>query len=324
MGCWNGTCGVSNLPITHGTKVRGFILVPNQYGEQKIPLGNGPCYSTDLFVPMSIAIRGEYNDYGAMENIIEDTNTKLILKHINKQIKDGKLKLTEDEGEEPKPFKKIEDLVERICRSDELGFMMVIESIYIAGIEAVEACNDPKYDEDRFLKNTIEDFKIAKKYIGDIVAQQKLKKTLKGLKIKAAAEDDLTSLRMSFLGLSIPKRPNVKKSYIDNVATYFIRSVGNANLIEQDFSLDHGKELVIAKDIPAKMLAGHYNFCCFMSSSRKMWMTQAGQGSQSDEYKVYRLMAEATLKHLEAVKAQHAEDVDLTDPDEKEHFDKIY
>lgn len=324
MGCWNGTCAVSNLPITQGTKVRGFILVPNEYSDEKLPLGSGICYSTDLFTPLSIAIRGEYNDYGAMENIIKDSNTDLILKYINQKIKDGKLKLTERDDEKPKQFKNIEALVEAICRCEEIGFMMVIESIYIAGIEAVEANKTSHYDEDRKLKNIIKDFKIAKKYILETEAKEKLKKGLKNLKIKSADEDDMQSVLRSIMGYVLPKRPDAKHQHSDNTASYFLKSVGQTNFIAEDFSRECGKDLVIAKDIPAKMLAGHYAFCCFMSASRKMWIPQCGQGSQSSEYKIYRIMAEATLKHIEGVKAQHAEDVDLTNPDELEHFNKFY
>lgn len=321
MGCFNGTCGITNLPITVGTKVRGFILVPNHnsYGEKGLPMGSGQCYSTDSFVPLSIGIRGEYDDYGCMENIVEDTNTKLILKHINKQIKDGKLKLTERD-EKPKIFKNIKELLNAICCTNELGFMMVIEDMYIAAIEAVEANRDEQYDQDGMLKNLIEDFKIAKKYLREEDAKNGLKNTLKNFNIKSA-KNDFNLVMASLMRYNIPKRANATRHYAENVATLFVRNIGSYNLIESKFSLENGSALIKAKDIPAKMLAGHYNFHCFMSQARKSWMPQSGQGSQSDEYKVYRLMAEATLKYLKDIKDRHTKDVP---PEDMEYFDKRY
>jgi len=31
MGCWNGTCGISNLPITAGTPIRVVLIVGHDY-----------------------------------------------------------------------------------------------------------------------------------------------------------------------------------------------------------------------------------------------------------------------------------------------------
>ena len=29
MGCWNGTCGISNLPVKYGEKIRAVLIVGN-------------------------------------------------------------------------------------------------------------------------------------------------------------------------------------------------------------------------------------------------------------------------------------------------------
>ena len=85
MGSWNGTCGVSQLPIISGDKVRLFILIPNQIdGIKEEP--NSFVYSTDLFKPIGLPIRASYSDYGAVEDIEEDFNTKIIFNELKSTV----------------------------------------------------------------------------------------------------------------------------------------------------------------------------------------------------------------------------------------------
>ena len=61
MGCWNGTCAVSNLHVTAGTEVAVFMLLENK--EKK-----SFCYGNALYDLCPLPFYGEYNDYGAVEN----------------------------------------------------------------------------------------------------------------------------------------------------------------------------------------------------------------------------------------------------------------
>ena len=60
MGCWNKTCGLSNLHITAGMPVYVFVLEKTESYDH--------CYSTGLFSPLLLPFESEYNDYGAGEN----------------------------------------------------------------------------------------------------------------------------------------------------------------------------------------------------------------------------------------------------------------
>lgn len=60
MGCWNGTCGLSGLPINVGTEV---YIFPIKEGYR-----DSFCYSTALYRPSVLPFRAEYNDYGAGES----------------------------------------------------------------------------------------------------------------------------------------------------------------------------------------------------------------------------------------------------------------
>lgn len=60
MGCWNKTCGLSNLHVTAGTPVYVFVLEKNKDYDH--------CYSTSLFSPLLLPFEADYDDYGSGEN----------------------------------------------------------------------------------------------------------------------------------------------------------------------------------------------------------------------------------------------------------------
>ena len=79
MGCWNATCNVTNLPICVGEKV---VLIP--LAKVKDDCDFNACYPTDVFVPFALPLIGEYDDYGAIENIqTTDENKKHLLNDFN-------------------------------------------------------------------------------------------------------------------------------------------------------------------------------------------------------------------------------------------------
>lgn len=61
MGCWNKTCGLSNLHIGAGTPVYVFLL------EEAFREGDR-CYSTAFCKPLLLPFESTYNDYGGGEN----------------------------------------------------------------------------------------------------------------------------------------------------------------------------------------------------------------------------------------------------------------
>ncbi len=60
MGCWNKTCGLSNLHIRAGDPVYVFVLEDKR--------DDSHCYTTSLYRPLLLPFYSEYNDYGGGEN----------------------------------------------------------------------------------------------------------------------------------------------------------------------------------------------------------------------------------------------------------------
>ena len=78
MGCWNGTCAVSNLHVTAGTEVAVFMLLENK--EKK-----SFCYGNALYDVCPIPFYGKYNDYGAVEEC-EGFGLNLVVEAIRERI----------------------------------------------------------------------------------------------------------------------------------------------------------------------------------------------------------------------------------------------
>jgi len=94
MGCWNGTCMISNLPIISGEKIKLVLL---QEGRSNEPIigQSGYVYSCGLLSPAFLAISGEYNDYGSIENVEEDWNYCFIEKTLKEKF--GEIIVADDE-----------------------------------------------------------------------------------------------------------------------------------------------------------------------------------------------------------------------------------
>ena len=84
MGCWNETCGITQMPICAGDKVRMFFIVKNNYSDDSYDVAHS--YTTDLWKPFGLPIKGTYDEYGRIENIEEDAMSDLLLESIREMI----------------------------------------------------------------------------------------------------------------------------------------------------------------------------------------------------------------------------------------------
>ena len=122
MGCWNGTCLISNLPIYAGDEVVFFALKRRR--DVSTVEGGDHYYSDDIYQPLLYPVVGEYDNYGCIENIKEDFSL------IEEYFKDVELS-------EP-DWDKDNDVFRRIERGYYKGynFAMIHKDIYDALIES--------------------------------------------------------------------------------------------------------------------------------------------------------------------------------------------
>ncbi len=119
MGCWSVNCGISNIAITAGNKC--VIL----------PLKKSTSSETRNWQPATLPIFGEYNDYGGIEDIEEDDNTKFIEEHFGISIDefsvflvDGKFTYDREEATE------VAGRIQNLDEAKEWRFMWIDRQVY--------------------------------------------------------------------------------------------------------------------------------------------------------------------------------------------------
>ena len=75
MGCWNETCGLTNLPIFYGEKTCAVII------EELRPY-NKSCLSAENWCPIGPAIWGDYSGYGYIEDIPDEEEVKSFYRQV--------------------------------------------------------------------------------------------------------------------------------------------------------------------------------------------------------------------------------------------------
>lgn len=292
MGCWNGTCGISQLPILAGQKVKTILMLQSRYHD--VIGGAGVCYSTAYFRPWFLPVTAEYNDYGSIENIEKDWNSDYMLETFRKWLAEGKVRIlgrNEAEINSPdiKKFKTLDDVfdcVERgallykhlgeklnpertawVPEENELriGMFMVLETVFDAMVAETERFS--KLEENSFY------------FEG--TAEEELKFRDAVLKSRKLTEPSELKTMM----YSIP------------IDTFL------GTLVEEHYAFKHYKDILLAPDgvdLDSFMTKLHdlRHIGTAMSYLRKLWMPQTGQGSQSEELSFNKALVASMQKHM--------------------------
>lgn len=117
MGCWNATCGITNLPILYNEEVYTHILVSSV---TKRSSANTRHYHNDVCIPLSFPIIGKYDDYGSISNIQYNITTELMSRYFGcefdellSRIQDDSIKIADDVN-----IKDIKTVGIWMCRKD--------------------------------------------------------------------------------------------------------------------------------------------------------------------------------------------------------------
>jgi hypothetical protein len=287
MGCWNGTCGVSQLPIHHGEKVRLFFLVPNNYKEHP----NTMVHSTALYEPGWYPIRAEYNDYGSVENIVDDWNSRF----VHEALKTRAVVPTEDD---------LESLIDQMERGT---FQILTQRFNISS-------NSPApHVPSLFMVREGIYTKLANTSDEDAWY---MPTTTEGW-------DALIEETMELLVPPPPLPPCVDSVYTeaDKSMVLFLRHFRLFNpdhrlLSKPGMYFDLGYRDLLMNATPAdqrimlQLYAEHIRFSNAMSCLRKTWIAQSGQGSQQSVEILHAVMAMAYQSEMDAINAYFTDDVD--------------
>lgn len=269
MGCWNGTCGISNLPIVSGDKIVLFIIKYNKYGETN---SGGFCYTTGQYSPITVPVFGEYNDYGGIEPITK--NGDIVFEHFMGMRHEFKV----DESELARNRligtpENIDDLINNYIERgvyENLGFMMVLEEVYNEMLVA-------------FLKEKEKYVAGAHKFIS---AYKKKEKELESL--------DPNSKEYFFLERDL-NHPYSLHTFDESYKNLFIRACSSTQdnqylLKSLVMKLPHQTEDDLLHSIVDLFLMEY-----ILHELRKFWTIQSGAGSQAEDYDLHQKLANTVL-----------------------------
>lgn len=296
MGCWNGTCAITNLPVHDNDEVYVFIL------QQSIKESNY-CHPDKFWKLLPFFFEGQYNDYGAADGchgpLLEHIITS-IQKHLHEM----------EEGENTShdiPVKKEGFNIETFFEADHEE-RLFIDDVVWRQPAALKHIIILKPVLDRLLReysveyysSEIGDYK--QRRFDDVVQEGKAHFTKKLQKLKeiAAIPDEVERVAAKFklrwlndeLGYNAPFGSTMnyhKYSFVCNP----IDLANNA--------IETGNQALL--DAVVYQMSVTYWLNTFVENSRGMWCPPSGAGSQDSDTIAQRLKAQITLD--QGVKIDH-------------------
>jgi len=301
MGCWNKTCGLSNLAIHDGEPVLVFTLVRNNSISDF-------CYSTALYSPVLLPFYSEYNDYGAGENS-SGVGLPLILEGLRENL----VELEQGENEyHDIPVKRDDFDEEKYWEAIHEGRLRVNSH---RGERDVQFVMFHKRFVDHILENyTIKKFvKTGPDYKDYKYIDYKFADVLGDL---PSAIDELIENRDDKFGYLFNPLERLSRSKIENNLaaeylrfsdTYRYSNLININEVVRDLIEANDRDMlthVLTDYLTGMFIDG------FMMSTRKVWIPGCHEGSQSSEDTAYRTLINAMTAVLDEDKARYNYDYD--------------
>lgn len=89
MGDFNKTGFFSHLPITYGDEIVMFVCANTKCGERGSEIDSTPINVTGIgLTPIAMPFFGIYNDYGSIENVVDDANHKYFTKKVGMTLEE--------------------------------------------------------------------------------------------------------------------------------------------------------------------------------------------------------------------------------------------
>jgi hypothetical protein len=280
MGCWNETCGISQLPILGGDKVKLVVLVG---GNSDFILGSGTSYINEIWSPISIPISGEYNEYGSLteDSIVEDEASAMLFDSIKRywtqSTHEEWLSYVGNNNENPdlNLFEAIK-YIERgkVTRKgykgneEKLSLFFILEDVYNACISYNPVVAD-------FYKNAYYYRHYHEAMTKDI---HRFYDSLQEVK-----NSNPTALMVNTIF--------AESQYITPISTTYNFKDKIIDLIKNNVTKEDPKFKKLVS-----MIIDYCSLVNSMSSARKMWQPQTGKGSQNNALDVYKLINKSMNK----------------------------
>lgn len=315
MGCWCETCGITQLPINAGDKVRVFVMVSQDHYsfEEGGAGGGGTCYSNDRWTPIGPAIQGKYDDYGGIEKIVMDENAKMIEDRLTKGWVPVTSEYDGDDVPEKLGLPEYLHFIERdrgkfkpeFREEQHLGLMFVLEDVYQAMInfDSIEAHH--YWDGTEEKRRGYEYMPLSKGLMLEF--QGWYEKQLDMVKLRGSKEED------RFYELLAD---------MDNGRIFSSYREDGLKIFKKPFQLCAQEQMPYEHKKVQKLINSALEMLRFqiaMSRARKQWIPQSGKGGQNNELDIYQAINAASNKIIEARQKENFEDGGYV-PDENGYY----
>lgn len=280
MGCWNKTCGLTNLHIFAGTPVYVFPLEKSNTHDR--------CYATAFWKPVLLPFEAEYNDYGAGE-ACEEFILDRILKALRRQIVETDvgenqyhdIAVKRDELDEKLFFRAIKE--GRLKVKDIFGIEAEVDFVMMRkdAVDAVLA--EWKLDIFQGIDDNGEG-------IYDVFGYTDVIKEIPGL-IEELGDKDSDAFMLSGFNPSNKRLSTVLRGdnhrYSSILAELFLvtKEIREGNLFNAD--------RLLQTHIKGKMID------MFFEETRRLWQPGCHEGSQAQEVDAYKILLNVTSKVIE-------------------------
>lgn len=331
MGCWNQTCGLTQIHIRAGEKVMIFPLSQS--------IRDSLCYTTPFWTPFPLPFYGEYNDYGAAEST-SGIGLKVALDEIQRKLVEVEqgdnqyhdIPVKKDAFDESVFWEAIHEQRLKVVgwrdKQHEIGMVMIKQSVfdYLADNYQLEDYDYDNATGSTYYKYTLHDVLADLPALVDcVLAPTAFDSTFK--EAVAAGEDPdkieklCRSLRRHDPIIHTAGEMNrddvgKKKRRDDgfNRAAHWLQhyeshlayggGISGSSMINNTTAA-----LIEANDRVGlvELLSEHLKMLfidAIMLHTRKFWSPQAGAGSQSCSHSGYRALAAASIHVLDEEKAE--------------------
>lgn len=269
MGCWNGTCGFTNLPILSGEDVVLLLLARDKFFKADNPNDNR-CYANSWWEVLGFPVYAKYNDYGWIEDVQENA-----LSLWNLQMLD-KLLIEREVGENPYHYL----AVKRGEMSYEyLGDLLHDDRLWIKN--AVRMVGNDDYRPVHFMM-------VRRDIYDAMIDTMTYEDWIDGKPHQRNAKDIEAKIRRDIEACDESKKESPDIGFM---ADYRLAGKYRDHLDLFDF-LEEGRDYEDS-ELFIREFSRFYTFDICMQSMRKHYHPQSGSGSQDDNWVYYERLIDA-------------------------------
>lgn len=305
MGCWHETCGISNLPIKGGDEVVIFVLTNNYSSIEMID------ESVSLYSVLPIPFYGIYNEYGGADNcygnelnLVMDSLKKSLVEIDEGTNKYHEIDVKRDNFSVDKFFEACAEhrmKVETNCVEFSVDRVMIRKDVF-----------DHILDNYQFKEWISERHDYMNYKFSDIISD--LPEFVRRAKVKIMSEmDDLGCISSSYRYITPFRGLFTKNAILEpemNLADIWMKRMDSYEFTSPIFNPTESSIDLLQNKSEDEVITflTEYVKCLvidsFLRETRKMWIPQAGKGSQNDEHAPYRVLISAMNKVLDTEQAK--------------------